>query len=82
MRHVGHALAKSSVKGGLPAQAQLASFSTFQFPPCALSRLSEMCVMCMQAGDVKKTADYVAQVGLCSLLGMWLQIFEARVPAR
>ena len=30
--------------------------------------------ICMQAGDVKKTADYVAQVGLCSLVGVWLQI--------
>ena len=30
--------------------------------------------MCMQAGDVKKTADYVAQVGLCSLLGVLQQI--------
>ena len=33
---------------------------------------AETCGTCMQAGDVKKTADYVAQVSLRSLLGVWL----------
>ena len=76
-----HSWSQGRVQRAVPAPGAALPHSQASILPWCQRALSEN--MCrLQAGDVKKTADYVAQVGLYSLLSVCLQSVAARVPAR